>query len=126
MITNYFVTKEIWDDSICRATIILTGCAYVSWFFFLMFVYPLQWEPNGHIASIALCASLGMMIVIIFYLSRIYNMRVSHIKLMKSRKKFREEMKAIYEEEKRLESSIQELENFDILKEVENVSCTRI
>lgn len=123
MNNNKISLKEIINDPITRNVIILNIIAYLVWFAFWIICYPLQVKHEGGYnipVVVGLTGSFIVLLVILFYLDRLYHHRVYQLRTMKSRERFRKEMRELEENWKlmKMQLDIEDKEIFDYEKEV--------
>ena len=91
--------KDEVRDNICRSIFILKVLTYIGWFVSICILYPLQINPDDGTYNVPVIAGIILsfitLCIVLFYLNRIYEHRIFQLKVEKSRKKYRAEMREL-------------------------------
>ena len=105
---TYMSLKEQLKDTVCKCILILGALVYAAFFGIIILIYPYQFNDdglqNGPIV-IGLILSFVLLCIVIFYLYRMYDHRVYQLRVIKSRKKYRAEMRELRNELEKIQQA---------------------
>lgn len=100
--------KEQLKDDVCKSILTLGGLAYAALFGVIILIYPYQMTDDGLnndpiVWGIVL--SFVLLGIIFYYACKLYDRRLYQLRVIKSRKKFRAEMRELRNELEKIQQA---------------------